>query len=199
MAMAASGEPTRFLTLTVNPEYLDSPEDRRLALAAAWKVVVKRLRRRFGDREVAYLAVTEQTKQGEPHLHILLRSPYIPHQLLSAWMAELLHAPIVDIRRIRNTREVIRYIAKYFTKDPFKYGDSKRYFRSKNYDQASAPEIDADIGDGTPWKIDRRHMLDIFSEWITYGWAPRKDGEDRFRATIYDRDKALLEALNVPI
>jgi len=134
MALAASGSPQRFVTLTVNPAIGQDPEDRLRQLARAWRLVVKRLRRADPDHCVEYLAIVEQTKKGEPHLHILLRSSYIRQQFLSEVMNELIDSPIVDIRSIRNQGEVIRYVAKYVTKAPKQFGRGKRYWHSKGYE-----------------------------------------------------------------
>lgn len=134
MALAASGQPQRFITLTINPRHGESPEDRLRALSRAWRLVVKRLRRAHEGIEVEYLAIVEETKKGEPHLHILLRSPYIRQQFLSSAMKELIDSPIVDIRSVRNQGEIIRYVAKYITKAPKQFGHAKRYWCSRGYE-----------------------------------------------------------------
>jgi len=175
MAKCASGEPVRFLTLTVNPKVGESPYDRLRKLSGAWNVVVKRLRRLFPAKEVEYLAIVEATKAGEPHLHILLRAPFIPQGTLSEWMGELLDSPIVDIRKIRNMREVIRYVAKYVTKAPAQFGTAKRYWCSTGYSLgADTNEQTADFA-GTRWSIDRRTLFEIISEWTWQGWATRHE------------------------
>jgi len=133
MAQAASGQPNRFITLTCNPSVEVSPEDRLKVLARAWRLIVKRLRRQHPKRSIEYLAVVEATKRGEPHLHILFRGPFVPQATLSTWMNEIAESPIVDIRRIKNAREVVRYVAKYITKKPAQFGTSKRYWQSVNY------------------------------------------------------------------
>jgi hypothetical protein len=169
MALAAAGSPTRLLTLTVNPSHGADPTERRRQLAAAWKLCVKRLRREHGAKAIAYLAITEQTKRGEPHLHILLRSPYIPHAKLSAMMAEFIDAPIVDIRRIRGERHVIRYVAKYLTKDPLQFGSCKRYFRSANYDTSDYSATLDTVDESTPWVVFRNDLTTIVIAWRREG------------------------------
>jgi len=180
MALASSGEPTRFLTLTVNPAVASSPEERLKLLARAWRVIVQRLRRIHSVSAINYLAIVEETKRGEPHLHILLRSPYIPQALLSGWMGSILASPIVDIRLIRNQKEVVRYVAKYIAKNPAQFGKSKRYWSSRDYelDQSEKP-IKATL-DPFPWRVDKRSIYIIFNEWIHEGYYPRFDGTEPY-------------------
>lgn len=178
MARAAAGQPTRFVTLTVNPETYDSPESRLLHLANAWRTVVKRIRRLHPDSEVEYLAIVEQTKAGEPHLHILLRSPFIPRNWLGQAMYDLINAPIVDIRLIRDPRHVIRYVAKYVTKAPARLGTCKRYWTSQSWEgpRSEPGEKDPSIGPG--WILDQRPIRDIITEWLWEGYAPRRHREE---------------------
>jgi len=178
MALASSGEPTRFLTLTVNPQVGNDPEERCKMLARAWRIIVQRLRRLYEHKTINYLAIVEETKQGEPHLHILLRAPYIPQSLLSNWMGEILSSPIVDIRLIRNQREVVKYVAKYIAKAPAQFGHTKRYWCSRDYELEKPAKALPGTVDPFPWRIDRRPLLEIISEWVHEGFAARKDGDD---------------------
>jgi len=176
LAKCAAGEPTRLLTLTVNPQVGNSPEERLILLANAWRIIVKRLRRERGHGTVEYLAVVEYTKAGEPHLHILLRSKYVPQALLSEWMAELISAPIVDIRAIKSQKEVIRYVAKYVTKDVEAGAGRKRYWASGSWEAPrQAPPGDAEVLQ-TRWTIDRRGLVDICREYTYLGYVCRSEG-----------------------
>lgn len=172
IAVAASGEPTTFLTLTVNPAVGEGPLNRRNMLHDAWKRLVKRILRQFAleplkrwalklkDRaarmagivrsitkktkrlevtRLPYMAFLERTEQGEPHLHILLRAPYIPQDWLSEQMHELIGAPIVDIRQVKSTRAAVFYVTKYVTKAPAQFGATKRYWISRGW-EVNAPE-----------------------------------------------------------
>lgn len=179
MGLAASGEPNRFLTLTVNPAFSDSPESRLTALARAWRIVVKRLRRRYKGKAIDYLCVVEETKRGEPHLHILLHAPFIPQQLISEWMGELINAPIVDIRSIKSRKQVVAYIAKYISKKPAQFGDHKRYWSSRAYDQSGPqPSLDApnEFGPWTVWTHGRRFLRIM---WDFQGFNLIKETDER--------------------
>jgi len=178
MAKAASGEPQRFLTLTVNPDSGGSPYDRLMALSGAWNVLVKRLRRLYPGKEVEYLAIVEETKAGEPHLHILLRSPFVPQRLISDAMSELIGAPIVDIRKIKTMREVIRYVAKYIAKAPAQFGSAKRYWCSKAWEVPDEHEGEPNEPTGAAWTIVRESLGFVLSLWLEEGWTARSNKGD---------------------
>jgi len=178
MAQCAAGSPTRLLTLTVNPTWGTDPADRLAGLSNAWRLCVKRLRRLHPTKEIEFLAIVEETERGEPHLHILLRSPYVPQSLISQWMGELIDAPIVDIRRVRNAREVIRYVAKYVTKAPAQFNGKKRYWKSGKWEAKYEPPTDSSASALASWAIDRRHFTTILMEWFHAGYLARRDHHD---------------------
>lgn len=132
-AQAASGNPDTFLTLTVNPHVLDNPTERAQRAIAGWRNLVKRIKRHYRYDKLEYLVVLEQTKRGEPHLHILLRCKWIDQRWLSAQWLDLTGAKIVDIRRVKHARQVASYVAKYIAKAPARFGKLKRYYRSHRY------------------------------------------------------------------
>lgn len=188
LALATSGEPSRFLTLTVNPAVGTDPEHRLKMLSHAWKVLVKRLRRLYGDKAIEYLAVVEETKRGEPHLHILLRSPFIPWSLISAAMAELISAPIVDIRKIHKARQVVSYVAKYITKAPAQFGHAKRYWHSKAYELDKLPRELFNPDPSVRWTIDRRSIHEILREWWQPGWKTTLAENGHVESTFIGRE-----------
>jgi len=104
-----------------------------------WKTARKALRLAQRDKEkmrahsVEFLAVVEAQKNGEPHLHIMMRSPFVPQAWLSARMDELIRAPIVWIESVRKTKKLANYVAKYCGKDPHRFGTLKRYWASKRW------------------------------------------------------------------
>jgi len=179
MASAAGGAPQRFLTLTVNPTIGNSPDDRLSLLSAAWRTAVKRLRRKYGQSTIQYLAIVEATKHGEPHLHILMRSPYIPQSEISDIMRELIDSPIVDIRKIKNTRELIRYVAKYVTKEPHHFGTGKRYWSSQRWELPQDPDEERDAFRAQKWTIDHRYIANVINFLTVYeGYVAIRDGPD---------------------
>jgi len=181
-ALAASGDPNRFITLTINPAVGASKEERLKLLSWAWRTIVKRLRYSHPDKPIEYLALVEATKHGEPHLHILYRGPYIRQSLLSESMAELVSSPIVDIRRIRGLREVIRYVAKYVTKAPAQFGTSKRYWHSTLYELDKAAHLAARFRPTEPWRIVREDIRWVLAQWFNEGYIGFHPAPNLWRA-----------------
>lgn len=197
MAQAASGEPTRFLTLTVNPHIGETPAERLRLLAAAWRNTVKRLRRRFEGKPIEYLAVVEETKAGEPHLHILLRSPYIEQRYISSCMAEMIQSPIVDIRRIRSQKQVISYVAKYITKAPAQFGTAKRYWSSQGYEVDPPDNKTAGDVPTVKWEIMKEDVYTVLRNWRYEFWIEAHSKGD-LRRLIYSEYLAEGDWYDVP-
>lgn len=162
---AVDGKPTSFITLTVNPRLGQSPEERAQELSDAWKIVVKRARRKWTKAPLEYFAVFEETKKGEPHLHIMARAPFIPQRWLSAVMDELISAPIVDIRKVGRVANAAKYVAKYVAKGPKPFSKLKRYWASSGYAQEwrsrASKKGDRDSG-WRVWKEPLIVLADIF-------------------------------------
>lgn len=129
----------------------------------------KRAMRRWKGTKLAYLAVFEETKRGEPHLHILMRAPYIPQKWISDRMAELIEAPIVDIRRVSSPKAVASYVAKYVAKGPKSFGTLKRYWQTQDYDldrERKEKKVDAE---GWGWRVVQEPLFLIAESWGLYG------------------------------
>jgi len=174
MARAAKGKPFSFITLTVNPSCYADPEERLRKLAWAWRVYVQRLRREHPGREIEYLAIVEATLAGEPHLHILFRGPFVPQGHLSAAMGELINAPIVDIRRVKNATQAAYYVAKYITKKPEQFGTSKRYWGSRNYALDDGEEWVPPTDPSFKWTIERVALFAGLTYRTNQGHAARQ-------------------------
>lgn len=80
-----------------------------------------------------YFAVVERHKSGRPHLHILLRSEYIPQRWLSRQMQRLASSPVCDIRKVNGTKQAAAYVAKYIGKAPARFGHSRAYWYTRNW------------------------------------------------------------------
>lgn len=166
-AMAREGRPTAFLTLTVNPKTAGSSEARARALSDAFKLLVKRIRRNWPQKPLHYMAVFEATKKGEPHLHVLMRAPFVPQKWISDVMRELIDAPIVDIRKVGSARNAARYVAKYVGKGPKPFASLKRYWTSRGYnvEQDRPPTHDGEGFALSPWRVVQEPLF-IFAETI---------------------------------
>ena len=97
-----------FLTLTSSPS-----SSRRISYS--WDILKKRIYRKFGY--VEYIWVRELTKSGLEHMHVIIRGPYIPQDWLSRNWEDIHGAKVVHIEMIWNPSMVVKYMAKYMTKD----------------------------------------------------------------------------------
>ncbi|HEU4678788.1 MAG TPA: hypothetical protein VFS35_04655 [Terrimicrobiaceae bacterium] len=85
-------------------------------------------------------------------------------------MAELIDAPIVDIRKIRNQREVIRYVGKYITKAPAQFNGSKRYWTSAAYELGKEEWKKDHEAPSFHWQVSRLSIEVIIEEWRRSGY-----------------------------
>lgn len=140
---ALRGKPNTFLTLTVNPNFKNSPTARAKALVVSWRKLTRLAKKKYGYEKIPFFAVFEKTKRGEPHLHILLRVKWLDQRWISAQMQRFMGSPIVDIRRITSKKKMARYVAKYCGKDPHLFKGTKRYWRSLDwFFKGNRPEDD---------------------------------------------------------
>ncbi len=130
---ATEGKPTTFLTLTVRFGEFTTPGNAACALVKAWRNIRQQAKRELGIDKLPFMAVFEKTKRGWPHLHILMRAPFIDQKWISEKCAKYLNSPVVFIERISDTSRTARYVAKYCSKDPQIWDGVKRYWRSLDY------------------------------------------------------------------
>lgn len=170
--LARDGRPTTFLTLTCNPQEASSPAERARNLVDAWRKLRLRIKKRWNLSSLPFIAVFEATKAGEPHLHILLRTRYLPQKWVSDQMRQLTNAPIVDIRKVHSRQMAAAYVAKYIGKEPHQFDGTKRYWRSQDWD-LSDPSGDYEIAsrDETIW-IRRTNFDHFVASLLTrvYDW-----------------------------
>ena len=107
-------QPNRLVTLTVDPSLYSDPREAFDLTRRQVPEWVKLMRHRFG--EVEYLRVTELTKAGWPHYHMLIRSKYIPHPVAKAAWQDLTGASIIDIRQVKEKFNTYFYLLKYLSK-----------------------------------------------------------------------------------
>lgn len=169
-ALAHAGNPTAFITLTVNPDRFPSPEDRARRLADAWRVIVRRAKTKYRYKAIPFLAVFEATKRGEPHLHVIARVRWIDQKWLSEQMDALMGAPICDIRRVWRKNQVASYITKYVGKDPHRFGTCKRYWCTQDWDQEDYQPDEPPLRLNGIFDIDTRNLWQMENAWALAGW-----------------------------
>lgn len=170
-ALAYAGQPTAFLTLTSRYDPARDPREAARDILRAWQYIRREIRRHWPAPRLEYLATWERTTRGWPHLHVLLRGPFIPQRWLSSRMNSLTGSPIVDIRRVANQDIAAAYVAKYVGKDPQPLASRQRYTRSHNW-----PVLNADS-----W---RRYPLDPSTWWCMLTLHPEQVA-DKLRAMGY--------------
>ena len=148
-AEAFRGKPNAFITLTVNPDVGESPTHRAQLLVDAWRKVRRRAKKHWGNKKIPFLAVFEETKKDEPHLHILARLKWIPQDWLSEQMQAEIGAPVVDIRRVNSGKKAAGYVSKYVGKNPEKFEGCKRYWRSLDWFLIPKKVYKDEIGEAT--------------------------------------------------
>lgn len=109
-----------------------------------------------------YMAFAEETENGEPHLHILLRTVYIPQAWIAQQMQQIMKSPIVWIERIKGAKSAIAYVTKYVTKAPAKFGKSRRYWVSRAFQLIRKERTKQPLYD----RINSRTVFQAFSELI---------------------------------
>ena len=167
---ARDGKPNTFITLTVNPGVEASPDHRAALLARSWRIIRKRAMRKYGYAKLPFIAVFEKTKRGEPHLHILARRKWLDQGWLSDQMAELMRAPIVDIRRVKSGKQIAKYVSKYIGKDPHRFGTTKRYWSTQDWSSWRADREAKDEDQGTGWQIVKMMAKDWATMMEGWGW-----------------------------
>jgi len=106
------GGELRFLTLTSSTS---SPLD----IQRSWRKLYMRMVRR--QMITGYIKVTEITKSGLLHLHVLFRGSYVAQAWLSKVWSSIHGAEVVDIRKAYGKSGVGRYMAKYMSKGGERY------------------------------------------------------------------------------
>ncbi len=153
------------LTLTCNNRLWPNPEEAFLRMSVAVNQLFKRIRRAHPEATIEYFLVWERTKAGWPHIHILLRAPFIHQHWLAVQWQELTGAPVIDIRSIHGSEQVISYIAKYLSKDPQAPQNMKRYRCSRQFfaDVLTAPP--SDNPSNIVWTLVRKSPAELAREF----------------------------------
>jgi len=185
IAEAKEGKPSRFITLTCNPNWFNSPEERAQKMVEAWRTVRRRFLALSKNNVLEFLAVFELTARGEPHLHIVTRGSFIKQAWLSEQMRELMGAPIVDIRSVENSKKVAEYVSKYISKRNIKIGTLKRYWRSLKYLTVSRAELRRQRNKGATFYILNDHLWELCRE-LERRCIPLKEITDRSISFLWD-------------
>lgn len=177
--LCARGNPNKFMTLTINSDDFDCPHEAARFLKASMVKFRRALEASLGIKKLPFLCVFEKHKSGYPHLHLAIRTKYLPWQVLRGIWKRITGAHRIDIRKIDTTGQLYFYMTKYMTKSLEAFEGCKRWWRSHNYDEAPDDEFD------NPWarfgitKIEKRFHLIV--TWLqAYGYDLEQTGTYRF-------------------
>lgn len=146
-------------------------------LVDAWRVLVRRICKKLEIKRFEYFCVFEATKAGEPHLHILADFGYVKQKWLSAQMAGLINAPIVDIRAVKSKRHVAHYLTKYVGKDPHRFGSCKRYWTTRRYRVEYPEPQEPDPIWTDRWYVIKWPLSVLAASWKGKGWDVAMEGD----------------------
>lgn len=166
---ARQGRPNKFFTLTSNPKRGASPIERRKLMGEAFPLLMRRWERRTGEKP-EFNVIVEETKNGEPHFHVLMRAKYVHWVWLSKWWRELTGAKVVDIRAVKGTRGAARYISKYIGKGLHKFGTYKRYWSSRKWLLPPEAGDQAELWIPKAYRWTRDAIDDVVLSYRVAGW-----------------------------
>lgn len=167
---AVRGLPTCMLTLTVDPKLHETPDDAARVMVRGLRALRKAMHRELEIEDPPMLVVFEKTKLGWPHMHILMRAPFIKQAWLSETWERLTGAPIVHIRAVTPDRGAAKYVSKYLGKDPHRFAGCKRWWRTHDYEVEPAPESDRPVF-GRGWSRDEHLSWDQLLAKLDRAWV----------------------------
>lgn len=177
----ASGAPNKFLTITFRKRNSGTKDDHARELLAAWQPIIKRAARAIHTKHIPYCRVVEAQQNGEPHLHVAMRSTFIDTNEISRWCAELLNSPIVKIRAVYNVGDVAAYLAKYLTDDPGTFAGTRRWGCTQDWVIKSPTEPTDETA--KDYRIVNGEKLDTARAIILeLGWTVLSDHRGRIHA-----------------
>jgi hypothetical protein len=133
IATALSGHPNKFLTLTVDPKICDASEKNRVLITKHFNLFMRWWRRQFPNVPIEYLWRIERHKSGQPHIHILIRSPFLHWTQISKAWKRITGAYIIRIKAIDSTARAAYYVSKYMTKDCSNWKNKRIFSKSRGY------------------------------------------------------------------
>lgn len=133
MNAARRGKPNVFMTLTSRKGSFSTPDEAARDMKRGLVLLRRRIKRKWGIEKVPFLVVFERTKQGWPHMHLLMRASYMHWRVLRAMWEDITGSHQVDVRFIKKHTQVLFYVTKYIGKDLAAFEGCKRWWRSHNY------------------------------------------------------------------
>lgn len=125
------GKPNKFLTLTTNVHKFETPDVAANRLVESFRRMREAIQKKYGYGPIPFIAVFEETANGWPHLHILMRCGYIDQKWISEFMRRRMDSPICWIEQIKSRKKCASYVAKYIGKNPVRFTGCQATWRNK--------------------------------------------------------------------
>jgi len=156
---------------------MTSPEGYEYQVIRSYRITQKTQAKRI--KKLHYMAFAEETENGEPHLHILLRTVFIPQEWISQQMTQIMASPIVWIEKIKGPKAAIAYVTKYVTKAPAQFGRSRRYWVSRWYQLIKRERTKQPLYDRINTRVVFQEFSELIREIVVEGLIPKviKKGE----------------------
>lgn len=193
IALARAGKPRALLTLTVRSTDYETPDDAAAALKRGLRLLRLRLERHPRFSNFSFLAVFEKHKSGYPHLHLLIRSGFIPWKLLRKMWESITGSFEVDIRKIDSRGKAAFYVSKYIGKDLSAFEGCKRWWRSRDYNEGDAEDYQPEHRPRQTEAWDT-HFYALRFLLLHDGYSLEKVGRERWRIRPPDRPHLPLDA-----
>jgi len=190
-----AAEPNRLLTLTVDPALYKSPKEAWEKTRREVPILARRLRKKF--QECEYLRVTEVTKRGWPHYHLLVRSPYIPHSVVKGYWAEQTGAKIVDLRQVTKTFRAYQYLVKYLSKLHKLEWTERHVSTSKRFFPPEEKKHPVTIDYAEP-EFCQQHPAQLVTEWFQGRTLHRLSDHAHLVLAPYQRDASSIARVGQP-
>lgn len=178
--IAIDAKPNAMLTLTVNSKTEPDPAAAALRLKEGLRLLRLRLKRHPKMQNFEFLAVFEKHKSGHPHLHLLIKSQYIPWRWLRKVWEEITGSFMVDIRKVDQSQRRLRYVAKYLGKDLSPFPGCKRWWRSHGFSEKDDP-TDEEALAPVPWQRWHSHYPALRTAIISIGGTVEDCGREGIR------------------
>lgn len=179
IAFGKAGKPTAFLTLTVSNRHYETEHEAANDLKRAWCALRRRLQRQYPSSKFPFLAVFERHKSGWPHMHLLLRAPFVPvKELRRMWEEITTHSWNVNIMAL-GTDGLVAYAAKYIGKDVQAFDGCKRWWRSHDFNEKRALTEEQQIARKS-WSSWQAEIPAVISAFRILGCEVTHEGGERW-------------------
>lgn len=183
MCKARDGLPNLFLTLTVSDKgYADAHEQAR-DMKRGLVMLRRRIERHWGIKNIPFIVVFEKHLKGQPHMHLLLRAPYLHQKVLLGMWRDIMGSGGVNTKFVKDKKKILFYITKYIGKDLAAFEGCKRWWRSQNFN-VSKDEREPIFLYGDGFRVVATNFGDLTEQMLRDGYRLERIGRHRVKFEI---------------